>query len=135
MAVDSKDFAAAAPYPGLGQRSAQSANATATPISAEELAAEIGIKAADIERARRLLPVAREAVERYAPSAPQAMKNEAIIRFAGYLTGSDFGGVQSEGIGPRSVTYTAPTNNAAAFRNSGAAMLLTHYKRRRAGAI
>ena len=141
--VDEKATDAAA-YPWPFTRSAH-ANAKGTPIltpatiTAEELAAEIGIyldaRPDDISRARRLLEVAREKVEEYAPRAPIALKNEAIIRFAGYLTGSDYGGVASESVGPRSVAYTPPSTNAAMFRNSGAAGLLTRWKRRRAGGI
>ena len=112
---------------------------TSVTITAEELAEEIGIhldtRPADITRARRLLAVASERVNRDAPLAPAVMKNEAVIRFAGYLTGSDYGGVKSESIGPRSVEYTSPTTNASAFRSSGAAALLSPYKIRRGGSI
>ena len=104
--------------------------APGTTLSAPELAAETG---ATITQAERLLEVAREMVERYAPGAPAAMKNEAVIRFAGYLAGSDYGGVAKENEGPKGVEYTV--NHASAWRNCGAAMLLTRWKRRRAGAI
>ena len=99
-------------------------------LTAAELAAETG---ATVERAERLLPVASAMVERYAPAAPVALKNEAAIRFAGYLLGSDYGGVVKDGLGPQDVEYTV--NHANAWRNSGAGMLLTRWKRRRAGAI
>ena len=72
-------------------------------------------------------------VEQYAPGAPQALKDEAVIRFAGYLAGSDFGGIAKEGIGPKEVEYTV--NHAAMFRNSGAAALLSRWRVRRAGTI
>ena len=108
-------------------------------ITSAELAAEIGIDLAahpdEITRAQRLLAVATERVNRYAPLTPSVIKNEACIRFAGYLGGSDFGGVTSESIGPQSVSYTSPTHNASAFRSSGAEALLSPYKVRRAGAI
>ena len=104
----------------------------AVTLIAETLAAETG---AELEQARRLLAVATETVEKYAPVAPETLQNEAVIRYVGYLSGSDYGGVKSESVGPRSVEYTPPSNNGAAFRNSGAAALLTHYKRRRAGAL
>ena len=99
-------------------------------LTAAALAAETG---ADLARAERVLPAASAMVERYAPTAPAALKNEAIIRFGGYLLGSDYGGVARESIGPKEVEYAA--NHANAWRNSGAAMLLTRWKRRRAGAI
>ena len=87
--------------------------------------------AADLERATRVLAV--QAVDDYAPNAPDALKDEAVIRFGGYLLGSDYGGVRTDEVGPQRMEYT--TNHAAAFRNCGAAMLLTRYVVRRAGAI
>ena len=85
------------------------------------------------ERAGELGAVASAMVEQYAPGAPGALKDEAVIRFAGYLAQSDFGSIMKEGIGPRDVEYV--TNHANAFRNSGAALLLTRWRVRRAGAI
>ena len=99
-------------------------------ITAVALAAETG---ADLLRAERLLRVATQAVVDYAPDAPTDLLNEAVIRFAGYLSGSDYGGVRQETVGPQSVEYQM--NHAAAFRNSGAAALLTRHKVRRAGSI
>lgn len=99
-------------------------------LTVAALAEEIG---ASVERAERLLEAASERVLDYAPEAPDALLNEAVIRFAGYLNGSHYGGIIEDEIGPKRVQYT--TNHAAAFRNSGAAGLLTRYKRRRAGAI
>ena len=99
-------------------------------VTAQELADETG---ATLARATRLLPVAVQAVTDYAPTAPEVLRDEAVIRFAGYLAQSDFGPVRSEAIGPLSREYQ--TNHAAAFRNSGAAMLLTAHKIRRGGLI
>ncbi len=82
--------------------------------------------------AAQLLAAATERVERYASAAPEAIQNEAVIRYAGYLAASDFGGIVKEGIGPRDVVYT--TNHANAFRSSGAAGLLAPWRVRRAGA-
>ena len=103
---------------------------TGVTLTAQQLADETS---ADLARAERVLPVASQVVVDYAPNAPAAVLNEAVIRFAGYLLASDYGGVRSESLGPMSVDYTV--NHAAMFRNSGAAALLTRYKRRRAGAI
>ena len=83
--------------------------------------------------ARRLGALAAALAERYAAAAPQAVKDEAVIRAAGYLAQSDFGGIVSESIGPREVSYTV--NHSALFRNSGAAALLSPWKRRQAGII
>lgn len=111
----------------------------AVTLTAQALAAEIGINLDvhpdQLPRAERLLAAATAKVEAYASNAPETLQNEATIRLAGYLGGSDYGGVQSESIGPRSVTYTTPSVNAAMFRNSGAAALLTQHRKRRAGAI
>ena len=98
----------------------------AVTLTAAELADGTG---ATIERATRVLAVAAQLVTDYAPQAP----TEAVIRFAGYLMASDFGAVRAESLGPQSAEYVV--NHSPAFRNSGAAMLLTRYKRRRAGAI
>lgn len=85
------------------------------------------------DRVARIGVAASALVERYAPGAPQGIRDEAMIRCAGYLAQSDFGGIVSETIGPRQVSYTV--NNSALFRNSGAAALLSPWKRRRAGII
>ena len=102
----------------------------AVSINAQQLAAETG---ATVDRATRVLAVATEAVQHYAPEAPEALQNEAVIRFGGYLLAADYGPITDETIGPRSASYV--TNHAAMFRNSGAAALLTRYRIRRAGSI
>ena len=105
---------------------------TVPPLSVEALAEAIGAKLPDNgEAVERLRAVASVTVEDYAPSAPELLKAEAVIRFAGYLFGSDFGGIEREAIGPQDFTYAR--NHADAFRRSGAAMLLTRYRLRRAG--
>ncbi len=104
----------------------------AVTIDADALAEAIGGENSPTVVAR-VLETATTIVEDYAPHAPDAIHNEASVRFAGYLYGSDFGGIRDETIGPVTVTY--PLNHAAMFRNSGAAALLTRYKRRRAGAV
>ena len=102
----------------------------AVTITAQQIADETS---ASVDRATRVLAVATEAVTHYAPDAPEVLQNEACLRFAGYLLGSDYGGIRKEGVGPREVEYVV--NHAAAFRNSGAAALLTRYRIRRAGPI
>ena len=102
----------------------------AVTIQALALAEEAGVTE---ERATRLLAVATAIVERYAPTAPSSLQNEAVIRFGGYLGQSDYGTIRTETIGPRSVEYHL--NHAAMFRNSGAESLLTRYRVRRGGAI
>ena len=103
---------------------------TGVTLTAQQLADETGVT---VDRATRLLAVATATVTDYAPDAPGPILNEAVIRFAGYLGQSDYGTVRDESLGPMSVSYV--TNHAAMFRNSGAAALLTRFKRRRAGAL
>ena len=91
-------------------------------------------RAAESDQAASALGEAASArVEREAPSAPQSVKDEAVIRYAGYWAGSDYGSVRKESIGPREVEYGM--NHSTAWRNSGAAGLLSRWVRRRAGAI
>ena len=99
-------------------------------VTAQQLADESG---AEIARATRVLPVAVQTVTDYAPDAPEGLRDEAVIRFGGYLLGSGYGETRSKTIGPLSVEHVV--NHSAAFRNSGAAGLLTRHKVRRAGAI
>ena len=101
------------------------------PMTADELQPKIG--AESVGRAEEVLNAANAMVDQYAPRAPAALRREAIIRFAGYLVESDFGGIEREEIGPRAVAY--PTNHASMFRNSGAAALLSRWRVRRAGTI
>lgn len=90
--------------------------------------------AAAIEaRANAIGSAAAARVQAYAPGAPQAIKDEACIRFAGYLAQSDYGTIKKEDEGPRSVEYNL--NHSAMFRNCGAAALLSPWKVRRAGAV
>ena len=72
-------------------------------------------------------------VERYAPGAPQSARDEATIRFAGYLVQSNFGTIRQETLGPHTKEYV--TAHANAWRNCGAAMVLSPWRVRRAGAI
>ena len=73
-------------------------------------------------------------VEREAPDAPSAVRDECVIRYAGYLAQSDYGGIVREEVGGvRVVEYV--TNHSNAWRNSGAAGLLSVWKKRRAGPI
>ena len=96
-------------------------------------AAVEGRAAESDEDAAALGELASARVEREAPGAPQSIRDEAVIRYAGYMAGSDYGALRGETIGPRSIEYVS--NHANAWRNSGAAGLLSPWKVRRAGAI
>ena len=116
-----------------GTKTADQADAPASTditLTAAELAAEAR---AEVARAERVLPVVVAMVEEYAPRAPAVAKHEACIRFGGYLLTARPSNVTSRSAGPLSAGYQV--NHAAAFRNSGAAALLTRWKRRRAGSI
>ena len=109
-----------------------------SPVALENATARLkaviqGAAADSDERTAELGAAAAAMVERYAPGAPQALKNEAVIRFAGYLAQSDFGSIAKESIGPLDTEYV--TNHAALFRNSGAAACVSRWRVRRAGAI
>ena len=110
-----------------------------SPVPADpvELAAAVDVLAraigADAADAERVMGAASAMVERYAPTAPQSIKNEAVIRCAGALQQSDFGGVASEEIGGRKVDYTSqPAGGWSPFRRSGAMALLSPWRTRRA---
>ena len=77
--------------------------------------------------------VASAHVERESPAAPQDVRNEAVIRFSGYLLKSDLGAVSSRSLGPISTEYVV--NHAPMFRNCGAKGLLAPWKVRHAGVI
>lgn len=115
----------ALPYPPPPGLTGSKVSGTAAWLAAET--------SAELARSARVLTVATQAVTDYAPQAPEAMQLEAVLRFGGYLLSSDFGTVRKETDGPFDTEYV--TNHAAAFRNSGAAMLLTRYKVRRGGVI
>ena len=104
----------------------------AVTLSATDLAAAIG---ASDDVATRLLAVAKAHVERYAPLAPDDVANEAAIRFAGYLNQSTgfTGALRSISLG--SVDLEVASTHGPAFRNCGAAALVSPWKIRRAGAI
>ena len=81
----------------------------------------------------RLGSAAAALVERYAPDAPMAIKNEATIRCAGWLVQQPAAAVRSESVGDIRTSY-APTHTGA-LRHSGAMALLSLWAVRRAGAI
>lgn len=83
--------------------------------------------------ADRLHPVAVAMVDRYAPAAPEAVANEAAIRFAGWLSEAPASGARREDIGDISTSFSPAMTGG--FRASGAMALLSPWKVRRAGAV
>ena len=110
-------------------------SAAARTAAVARLREAVGGRTRDSDDATNSLGEAAAAlVEAYAPNAPQAIKDEALIRFCGYLAQSDFGTVIKEsGLPGHEAEYV--TNHANAWRNSGAGMLLTRWRIRRAGTI
>ena len=119
----------ALPYPGPDLEPV-APDPSGVTVTAAQLADEAN---ASQQRAVRVLAVAIQTVTDYAAGAPPVLLNEAVIRFGSYLLGSDSGAVKSETDGPFSTEYQL--NHAAAFRNCGAAALLTRHKVRRGGVI
>ena len=105
----------------------RSAAAGGSAISADDLAAVAGV---EVEVARRLLPVARAIVERFAAVAPVEVKNEAIIRLAGWMNASPPGDLVPTGVGSIRFFWKSD-NDRTALRKSGAAGLLSPWRKPR----
>ena len=101
---------------------------TADPAEAiARLKVAIAGRAAESDEAAAALgAMASARVEREAPGAPQSIRDEATIRYSGYMSGSDYGAIRAESIGPRSVDYIA--NHGAMWRRCGAAGLLAPWR-------
>ena len=83
-------------------------------------------------RAEELLAVGSALVERYAPAAPSALQDEAVIRCAAWMHSRGGGdlAVRSRSAGGLRVAYDAQQRGA--LRSSGAMALLSSWKVRRA---
>ena len=99
-------------------------------MTAAELAVILG---SEEDEAERLLTVAVGLVERFAPDAPQAIRNEGIIRCAGWLYESPASGARMEREGEIATSFSPASTGA--LRASGAMALLSPWKIRRAGVI
>lgn len=85
------------------------------------------------QRVQALGASASALVENFAPSAPDAIRDEALIRTAGWLCQSPSGGQREEVVGEISTTFTPSATGA--LRHSGAMALLTVWRARRGGTI
>ena len=85
-----------------------------------ELAAAIG---SSDQIAARLGPVSSALVEAYAAGAPEAIRDEAVIRTSGWLHGSKPRGLTSLKSGPVDIEFSSTAGSA--LRASGAMALLT----------
>ena len=81
----------------------------------------------------RIGSTAAALVERYAPGAPQAVRNEAAARCAGWLFEAPASGARMEAQGEVRTAFSPAATGA--LRSSGAMGLLSPWKVRRAGAI
>ena len=81
----------------------------------------------------RIYEASKVMVEDYAPAAPSVLQDEALIRFGSYWLTASPGATREEEIGPQRVEHV--TNHGPAFRNCGAAAILSRWKIRRGGAI
>ena len=125
----------AKPYPGPPKagKNTETGMPTGVNLTPADVALVVSV---DETKAARLLAVCRARVEREAPQAPEAVANEAVYLFAGYLKESGSGALRSKSIGGESgFTRDYITNHGPAFRNCGAQSLLSPWKVRRAGAI
>ena len=93
----------------------------------------VGTGASREPRVRSWGATAAALVQQYAPDAPQAVRDEATIRTAGYLKEQPKAAVRSESVGPLSRDY-APSMTSA-LRHSGSMALLSRWKIRRAGIV
>ena len=82
------------------------------------------------ELVQRLGGAAAALVEGYCSEAPQAVKDEAVVRCAGWMVQQPSAALRSEKIGDLAVDYA--TTHVSALRHSGAMALLTVFKIRRA---
>lgn len=98
-------------------------------VTADDIAQATGL---DATRAASVLAAVTALVERYAPDAPEAVKDEATIRCAGWLAQAPAGGVRSETEGDISTAFAPSMTGCMAA--SGAKALLSGWRTRRAGA-
>ena len=87
----------------------------------------------DAELIWRLGAAASALVEEHAAMAPQAIRNEAVVRCAGWLLEAPSSGIRSSSEGD--IRTSASPTMTGALRTSGAMSLLRPWARRRAGVV
>ena len=83
--------------------------------------------------ATRFIATSAALIEKYAPGAPQDVKDEATIRTSSYLFFQPAASISSDSAGPFAVRYN--TASLSPLRASGSMALLTPWKVRRAMVI
>ena len=106
---------------------------TPAALAAATATLKAAIGAPDDPATQRLGATAAALVERYAPAAPDVVKDEAVIRCAGWLLESPSAGIRRSSVGPVDTTYSPAITGA--LRASGSMALLGSWKVRRAGVI
>ena len=103
-------------------------------LTADDLRERLRIPAdVPIAQVEALLEAASALVERYAAGAPTSIKNEAIVRAAGWLKQAPSGEVMPTGVGDGGITLSwRPNASRNVMRSSGAASLLAPWRRPRA---
>ena len=82
----------------------------------------------------RARATAEALVERHAPDAPEAIRDEAVVRAAGWLIGAD-PAITRRGVEAGNLKVDLQRAGLSALRHSGAMALLSPWKARRAGRI
>ena len=105
----------------------------AVTVTVEAVSAAVGAtSAADVERVRMARAAAVELVQRYAPAAPPAVQDEAVVRCCGYLVHNMIGAVAESTTDQGAAVRRLTTSGRSALRHSGALALLSAWKVRRA---
>ena len=111
--------------------------ALTAPQVAKALSLAVPLSDEDKTVALRCVAAAIALANRYAPDAPARPADEAVLRTAGYLKQINGRPMRRVDIGGVSFDYAVSGRDrdsyGAAFRNSGAASLLSPFKMRRAG--
>ena len=100
----------------------------AVTLTAQQLGPAIGV---DASTATRLRAVVVALVDHYAPSAPEAVANEAAIRAAGWLNEQPNASIRSEREGEIQTDF-APSMTGVLL-HSGAKSMLYPHRAKRAG--
>ena len=108
-------------------------DAMALDAARASLSLAVGVSGGDEALLDRLGATSSELTERYAPSAPQAIKNEAVIRTCGWLVEQPSAALRQIEVGD--VTRAYAVTSMSALRHSGGMALLSPWKIRRGGTI
>ena len=107
--------------------------ATATATLREAVGEQAGTGDALERNLQRTASAVSSRIEQYAPGAPQAAKDEALVRAVAWLLDTQ-GAERVDGV-PGISMAPAPAQSGPWFRSSGAMSLLSAFKVRRAGVI